>query len=27
MYDFQPGNINKINFPSEILDRDVTLSI
>lgn len=27
MYDFQPGNINKINFPSDILDRDVTLSI
>lgn len=27
MYDFQPGNINKINFPSKILDRDVTLSI
>lgn len=27
MCDFHPGTINKINFPSEILDRDVTLSI
>ena len=27
MYEFQPGNINKIEFPSEILERDVTLSI
>ncbi|MEQ7791641.1 esterase family protein [Staphylococcus nepalensis] len=24
---FQPGRINKIDFPSKILDRDVTLSI
>ncbi|PTE87974.1 acetylesterase, partial [Staphylococcus equorum] len=27
MYDFQPGRINKISFPSELLERDVTLSI
>lgn len=27
MYEFQPGNINKIEFPSAILERDVTLSI
>ncbi|WP_436860940.1 esterase family protein [Staphylococcus caeli] len=27
MYEFQPGRINKINFSSEILERDVTLSI
>lgn len=27
MYDFKPGCITKINFPSKILDRDVTLSI
>lgn len=27
MSEFQPGIVNKINFPSEILDRDITLSI